>query len=444
MPAVRRGDVRWKLVAWILAAVVLVAAAVTVGVARSADPPSEERVALAETTPLGLYFSTRPDRGDAVPLNRAIVRGKIYVVATLGSVEAGGSVVSFWLDDPAGKPLMVEETFPYDLAGGAPDGSANGFDTATVRNGSHVLFAEVKREDGTTLNTWATFGVDNGGEAMGKATPTPSATPKPTPTTGRTKESAGDGRCGLPAYPSPACTGAPRGIRLTTVNGEYAATKPGEVISGKRITGRVSIRAKGVVIRNSELLAGVNNFTGSGSYPYTIQDSTVGPASGCYGDFAIGAENFTARRVLIRNSSDGFRVSGANILIEDSYAKVCTDSGNHSDGIQGHNGGRNVVIRHNTVDQRGVQNATSPIFFADGSQGARVENNLFMGGGYVVRLHDGSFTFENNAVVDKAWGYGPVYSNCGAITWRANKLVQIDQNYRVTRSLAALNCRGTG
>ncbi|MEJ3747156.1 hypothetical protein WEI85_28220 [Actinomycetes bacterium KLBMP 9797] len=428
---------------WIAVAVLAVAALTTIGIMRTTRSAAETRVSLTETSAPGLYTSTRPDRGDAVPLNRAVVRDKIYVVAVAGGAEP--VTATFWLDSPAGQALRAEKTAPFDLAGGAADGSANAFDTTTLRNGPHILFVEMARADGSTVTSYATFTVDNAGKALGAA-PTPSASPTPTPKASASpdKPATGGGRCALPAYPSPSCTGVPDGTKLTTINGEYAATKAGEVISGKRITGRVSIRAKNVVIRDSELLAGVNNFTGSGSYPYTIEDSTVGPASGCYGDFAIGAENFTARRVLIRNSSDGFRVSGDNILIEHSFAKVCTDSSNHSDGIQGHNGGSNVVIRHNTVDQRGVENATSPIFIADGSQGAKVADNLLMGGGYVVRLHDGSFTFENNAVVDKAWGYGPVYSNCGAITWRGNKLVQIDQNYRVTKSLSALNCRGTG
>lgn len=443
MRTVKSGGVRTKSIVWITVAVLAVAALATIGIMRTTRSSPEKRVSLTETAALGLYTSTRPDRGEHVPLNRATVRDKIYVVAAAG--DAALVTATFWLDNPAGQALRVEKTAPFDLAGGAADGSANAFDTTTLSNGPHILFAEIARADGSTMNTYATFTVDNGGQAVGAA-PTPSATPKPTPsaTSAPPKAAGGGGRCALPAYPSPSCAGVPADVKLTTVNGEFAATKPGQVISGKRITGRVSIRAKGVVIRDSELLAGVNNFTGDGSYPYTIEDSTVGPASGCYGDFAVGAENFTARRVLVRNSSDGFRVSGDNILIEHSFAKVCTDSSNHSDGIQGHNGGSNVVIRHNTIDQRGVENATSPIFIADGSQGAKVQDNLLMGGGYVVRLHDGSFTFENNVVVDQAWGYGPVYSNCGAIAWRNNKLVRIDQNYRVTKALSALNCRGTG
>lgn len=440
--AVRSRGLGRKPIILIVVGVVLIGALASVGIARAAV----SKRTLTADSPLGLYTSSSANRQGAVPLHRAEVRGKIYVAASAGSAEV--TSVAFWMDEPTGQPERIERTFPYDYSGGAPDGSAIAFDTTTVPDGEHVIFAEVTLKDESTLNAWATFTVANGAAAP-TSSPSPSAspTPKPTPTVSSTSTapkppSGGGGKCPLPAYPSPDCTGVPAGTDLTTINGDYVASKPGQVIEGKRITGQLAVKAKGVIIRKSELLGGVNNFTGSGSYPYTIEDSTVGPASGCYGDFAIGAENFTARRVLIRNSSDGFRVSGDNIVIEDSFAKVCTDPSNHSDGIQGHNGGNNVVIRHNTIDQRGVANATSPIFMADGTVGAEVTGNLLMGGGYVVRLHSGDYSFENNAVVQGAWGYGPVYSDCGGIDWSNNKLVQINSDYEVTRTVSTLNCTG--
>jgi hypothetical protein len=436
--AVRSRGLGRKPIFLIVAAVLVVGALVGVGIARAAAAPTE----LTPDSPLGIYTSASADRGNATPLHRQVVRGKIHISVVAGPVQVES--VTFWLDNPVGDPVRVERVFPYDFSGGAPDGSSNALDTATLKNGDHVVFAEITLKDGKRLGEFATFKVDNGTGQLEPAPKPSPTTPKPTPsaTTAPPKPSTGGGKCPLPAYPSPDCTGLPAGTDLTTINGDYVASKPGQVIEGKRITGRLAVKAKGVIIRKSELLGGVNNFTGSGSYPYTIEDSTVGPASGCYGDFAIGAENFTARRVLIRNSSDGFRVSGDNILIEDSFAKVCTDASNHSDGIQGHNGGNNVVIRHNTIDQRGVTNATSPIFMADGTVGADVTGNLLMGGGYVVRLHSGSYSFENNAVVQGAWGYGPVYSDCGGIDWSNNKLVQINGDYEVTKTLSALNCTG--
>lgn len=439
MRAVRSGGVRRNAVTWILPIVVIVGLLVTVGLARASNTNSSKKQPVSQEAPLGLYLSTRPDRGDAVPLNRAVVRGKIYVSAAAGSDQV--TAVSFWLNDASTDPSRIEKVFPYDFAGGAPDGSANAFDTATLGNGTHVIFVEITRADQSKVNTWAAFTVDNGG---GVSVPTPSASPTPKPTPSATtaapeKPATGGGKCPLPAYPNADCTGVPAGTKLTTVNGDYVARKAGEVIEGKKITGDLTVQAANVKIRNSEIHGEVKN---TSSQTFEITDSTVGPPSGCVSAAAVGNHHYTATRVHLRNFSDGFRNEGDNILIQDSFVELCSTPGDHSDGIQGYHGGSNVVIRHTTVDQRGArkEDVTSPIFFADGSKGAVVENNMFIGGGYTVRLYGSGYTFANNVVVNKAWLYGPAANDCGGIKWSGNKLVEIGSNYQVTKVVGTLNC----
>jgi hypothetical protein len=427
----------------IIVAVVAVGALVSaVGIARAGDSSR----ALPADSPLGLYTSNNADREDAVPLHRSNVQGRVYIAATAGQAEV--AAVAFWVDDPTGAPVRVERVFPYDFSGGAPDGSANAFDTTTLNDGEHLLFAEVTLKDGSTLNAWATFTVANendGAAPTPTPSPTKSPTPKPTPTPKASatstvpKPPSGGGKCPLPAFPTPDCTGVPAGTALTTINGDYTVSKTGAVVEGKRITGDLRIEASGVKIRNSEIYGEVKN---SGSQSYEIVDSTVGPPSGCVSAAAVGNHHFTATRVHVRNFSDGFRNEGNDILIQDSFATLCSRSGDHSDGIQGYKGGTGVVIRHNTIDQRGANkdDVTSPIFFADGSRGAVVEDNMFIGGGYTIRLYGSGYTVSGNVVVNRAWVFGPASNDCGGIRWSDNKIVEIDSNYRVTRVVSTLNC----
>ncbi|WP_173076935.1 hypothetical protein [Phytohabitans rumicis] len=381
-----------------------------------------------------------------MPLNRTVARGKIYVTAAGEGVAAA----TFWLDDPARTALRIERQRPFDFAGGAADGSANAFDTTTVADGNHVIFAEITLTGGEKVNAWAAFTVSNqgGGPAPTPTTkptptPTPTAKPAPAPTTGAPEPPSGGGKCPLPAYPTPACTGVPAGTSLTTINGSYTASKAGEVVSGKRITGQLYIAAPDVEVKNSEIYGGIRYAGGSHTntaHSFTITDSTLGKPSGCDQEYAVGHRDYTATRVLVRNFGDAFRNSGNNILVQDSYAKICAERGFHSDGVQGYGGGSNVVIRHNTIDQRNLVDGTSPIFFSDGSKGAKITDNLLAGGGYTARMYGNGYTFSGNLIVDEAWDYGPSDSDCGGVAWSNNKVVDIDGNYRVTATGRGLGC----
>lgn len=251
--------------------------------------------------------------------------------------------------------------------------------------------------------------------------------------------------CPLPAYPTAACTGVPAGVTLTNHAGGLVVTTPGQVIDGRRITGTVDIRAHDVVIRNSEVQGRIANDTTGTRYRFTIEDSTVAPPSGCssWGNGAIGVSDYTARRVRISGFPDGFRIAGSNILIEDSFVTLCSSNpDDHSDGIQayGASGGTDIVIRHNTIDQRSVTNgaATAPIFVPNdgerqGNQNVTVSivDNVLAGGGYSLRVF-GHLPFSapavtGNKIVDRTWAYGPVDVTCSSIgTWDGNATVTYD------------------
>lgn len=269
-------------------------------------------------------------------------------------------------------------------------------------------------------------------------TTTPVTTTPPATTTTTTPPTVG-------VYPNPGNTGA-RGVTLAVISGDYTAPA-GAVIDGKRITGRLIIGTGGATIRNSEIYGGITNYPSRGRY--TVTDSTIGAPSGCNGGIGLSYENYTAERVHVRSIGDAFRggqaASGvSDILIRDSYARLCSQPGFHSDGYQGYGAGTNVRLIHNTLDQRGALDSTAPIFNADSSKALWAEDNLVAGGGFTLRIYDVAgqkSTVRNNKVVDGSWQYGPVNSSCND-QWSGNTIVRIDSEYRVTSTVRPMPCSG--
>ena len=272
---------------------------------------------------------------------------------------------------------------------------------------------------------------------------TPSSIPAPVPVPGGTSS------CPLPAYPKPSCTGVPAGTRLTSLplnyDGTiYRVTGDNQVLDSVHIAGNVLVTGHNTTIKNSQIDGHILNEYSGVTYPMTITDSTIGPASGCGGPVIAPAE-YTAIRVHVRNASDGFRDSGNNILVQDSYVHLCSSSPeDHSDGFQGYLGGTNVKIYHNTIDQRDVppEAQTAPIFIANESKDADIQNNLLAGGSATIRVHNGggSYIVTGNRIVDNSWVYGPVSSSCDVITWSDNWLVDIDDDYNITSMVAPQPC----
>lgn len=268
-------------------------------------------------------------------------------------------------------------------------------------------------------------------------------------------------------YPDATNTGVPWRTILTTINGDIDLTA-GQVLSNKHVIGNVHIRGDGAVIKNSLIDGVVENTSTGGVYSFTITDSTVGSpkCDNVFSDYAIGRSKYTATRVKVQGHTDGMRVDGGDILIQDSLILLCgpdTDATVHSDGIQSVRGGVNVRIIHNTVHQLPCSLA---VFFpkgractADISQAAPIfigpetsplavdiENNLFIGGGYSIRVYSGNgpgpFIVRNNAVVNGSWRFGPVHSSCATIDWSGNTLVTVNRFFQPTSTLGSLACAG--
>lgn len=271
----------------------------------------------------------------------------------------------------------------------------------------------------------------------------PSTTTDPAPTTTTAPRPL--------AYPNDTNTGVPSVAALTTHSGDLIVTNPNAVVDGKNITGSLLVRASGVTIRNSRIQGRINNDFGGVNNSFTMTDSTVGPDSGCTTVEAIGYGNYTLTRVRVKNFVDGPRVSGSNVLIQDSFITTCKSAGAHGDGIQGYYGGTNVVIKHNTVDVRASHpDVTSAIFIADNSKSAHVVDNLLAGGGYTLRLHNdtnnagSNWRASGNRIVNRSWISGDTYNTnvCGksGAVWSDNTLVTAGADYQPSSTVGTSSC----
>jgi hypothetical protein len=145
--------------------------------------------------------------------------------------------------------------------------------------------------------------------------------------------------------------------------------------------------------------------------------------------------------------------------VRDSFIKICTnDPSTHADGIQDYPASANVVFDHNTVDECGGRVPTdghcdlnsgynAPVFvYSTGTRGARITNNLVMGGVYSLFLRPQpgpAWIVTGNRVVNGTWTYGPAHTEglCGEIDqWADNALVTIDSAYRITSTVGPLGC----
>jgi hypothetical protein len=276
--------------------------------------------------------------------------------------------------------------------------------------------------------------------------------------------------CALPKYPNSSCTGTPTGTSFSrTVNTDYYANTPNQVIDSWHITGDLVIQATGIVIKNSLIDGHVDNDSLPLNTSFTITDSTVGPATcDTQGWPSLNAHNMTATRVFLRGHQDGIDVVGDNVTVTDSLVQPCYQppevvgsDGFHSDGVQDQCGGvcTHMIFVHNTFDSQawynGQRTGNSAIYLGSPYNGTGqdagdviLQNNLFLGGGYSTALwwdavgDKANWIISGNAWAQGTWAYGPTDSanTCSHQTWSGNSIVTVDTNYAVTSTISSLNC----
>jgi hypothetical protein len=255
------------------------------------------------------------------------------------------------------------------------------------------------------------------------------------------------------AFPNASNTGAPNNCAAcTTTNGSVTASTNGQVIENRIITGSINIRAKNVTVRNSWVYGQIyNQVVGQQYNGLLVEDTTLGPPTGLSGQTtgAIGVNGYTARRVKVINSKEGFRVGGKGtsgdnpVVIEDSYARLNASTCEHADGVQGYDEPSNVTIRHNTIDISGPGCATGAIYVGFEAKLITIQNNLLAGGAHTLRLQEGATKYDHvsgNRIVNNTWDWAPVL--ClhpeNVADWFDNKIVTVDSSYNITGTVRTL------
>lgn len=282
----------------------------------------------------------------------------------------------------------------------------------------------------------------------------PKTTPKPEPSKSVIPSASAEPET---HYPILSQTGVPIEAKLTNVNSDVIVREPGAVIENQRITGDLDIRAPGAIVKNTEILGRVLNDNTESLPSFSLENVTVGPLScSSWGNGGIGIANYSAKNVLVRGFTDGFRVAGGEVTIQDSYVKLCgNDPEAHSDGIQAYGAANgNILIRHNVIDQRAViaEAQTAPIFIpvgpGNGNDGLEVSiiDNILAGGGYSLRVFgEGDFSapeISGNKIVEDSWSFGPLDVTCSRVgVWKDNAVVTYDwDSGKILSQVRELSC----
>ena len=155
--------------------------------------------------------SASPDRSAADQLARSSQSGEAYIFV-IPSIPV--DVVTFVLDPGTDQALtLTDDTAPFDLAGTAPDGTANPLDLSALADGTHKVIAWLQDASGRTVaRSSATFSVVR--PTPEAPSPTPTSTPTPTPTSTPTPTHS----------PAPTTTTSPfDGVVVTAAPGGIAA-----------------------------------------------------------------------------------------------------------------------------------------------------------------------------------------------------------------------------
>ena len=149
----------------------------------------------------------------------------------------------------------------------------------------------------------------------------PSATPPPAPAPAPAPQPA-------PAPPpgSRPGVGVPAGTALTVWDGDLTITTPGTVIDALDIHGYVRVKATDVIIKRSVIRGrpGLNSYmslvqAGDGASRLTIEDSElVATVPSPYVDGIVG-KGFTLRRVNVHGVVDSVKITGDDVLVENSW-----------------------------------------------------------------------------------------------------------------------------
>ncbi|GAA1876455.1 hypothetical protein [Asanoa iriomotensis] len=265
-----------------------------------------------------------------------------------------------------------------------------------------------------------------GGDAE---TPPPAGTSAPAASPGVAVSKDGE----VPTrWPDATNTGVPDGVTLTKVESLDLVTD-GEVVTGLDIDGCVDVKAKNVTIRQSRITCDRKTWavrTYDTTRNLVLEDVEI-DGSGV-NSTAVCCDNYTLRRVEVRNVIDGPRLGNNTAVVDSWIHDLARGDNSHNDALQT-TGGVSIVVKHNRLDL--YDKATSDPFNACIMVGSTTsplvrdlvfEDNYCNGGNYSVGIRDDlkaqSVTFRRN-VFGRDFRYGVVARpDHPGITWTDTNL----------------------
>ncbi|WAS97830.1 right-handed parallel beta-helix repeat-containing protein [Nannocystis punicea] len=295
--------------------------------------------------------------------------------------------------------------------GGAPAPSGTESETAATSNGTPDDATTSTTDEPTSTGTVASDGSDTTSTSTSTAAePTTLGPTTAEPTTDDTAGTTGEpvGPCDGPR-PGPDNTGVPKGVRLMP-SGSITVDEDGAVIEGLDIDGTITVLADDVTIRNVRIRSGDYypiRYFDEDNVGLVVEDSEI---EGLSGDAtaAISFANYTARRLNIHGTADGFKAD-SNVLIEDCWVHdLSNGEGEHNDGVQS-TGGAGVTLRHNDIS--GASNAAVQTGDLGGATiDLTLECNWFDDGGWTLNIRgEGETAPMGTRVLNNRFGRGHGY-----------------------------------
>jgi hypothetical protein len=209
-------------------------------------------------------------------------------------------------------------------------------------------------------------------------------------------------------------------------SGSITVTSDGAMVTGKKISGGITVQASNVRITNDCL-------TSSDIYPIhfvsgsnlVIDHVTVtGTGGGCSRAVEPAGNGVVMDHMNVSGCEDGVQMYDHDVL-ENSYIHdLAFTSSSHNDGVQ-QNGGSNDVVRHNTIFN--PHNQTSCVNFTTdfgGISNILITGNLLNGGNYTVYSRSGGNGDPTGlTVTGNHFGSADVFgllSNDGSVAWSGN------------------------
>lgn len=271
-------------------------------------PGMTGQAAAAPTPSYSLAVSMNPDRSSAQSLSGKSFSqaSKIHVFTT---PTTSARRVRFYLDDAtmSRAPRSIETTAPFDFNSTAADGTAIGFDLASVSVASHTITAAVETTNGRTRVVSASFAVTS---STTTTTPPPPPPPPPPTTTADTTN---------PTPASLSATGGDQSVKLdwTAATDNVGVTRYEVWMDSGYVSG-VSSSTRSYTV--SGLAAGVSH-----SFRVVAYDAAGNYANS--NSVSAAAVSTTTTTVPPPTTSSGtaaafpsaLRASGRNIVDENGY-----------------------------------------------------------------------------------------------------------------------------